>query len=147
MFVSAYSAGNSLVFGEYILKAANQDPGQWTLRFVGLGCITFAWLLHGTTLKWGLRLQNALGMFKLIVLLIVIGTGFMALSGNMKVEKPNNFENMFEGTIMNTSSFCLSLYSVRLYLSGVGLTIILTCQFRSRGRTWGLAMPITHCRR
>ncbi|PPQ92637.1 hypothetical protein CVT25_007716 [Psilocybe cyanescens] len=108
----AWAAGNSLVFGEYILLAANVDPTRWTLRLVGFACITFSVLLHGTALKWGLRLQNFLGIFKILVLVFIIITGFVALSGRMKIEKPNNFTNAFEGTTAGASSFCLSLYNV-----------------------------------
>jgi amino acid transporter len=109
---SAWAAGNSLVFGEYILRAANKEPGRWTLRLVGFACITFAMLIHGTALKWGLRLQNFLGIVKIGILVFVIITGFVALGGHMKVEKPRNFTNAFEGTTASASSFCLSLYNV-----------------------------------
>jgi len=61
---SAWAAGNSLVFGEYILLAANVEPTRWTLRLVGFACMTFALLIHGVALRWGLRLQNFLGIFK-----------------------------------------------------------------------------------
>ena len=55
---SAWAAGNSLVFGEYILLAANIEPTRWTLRLVGFACITFAFLIHGVALRWGLCLQE-----------------------------------------------------------------------------------------
>ncbi|KAJ3537275.1 hypothetical protein NMY22_g5656 [Coprinellus aureogranulatus] len=102
----AWAAGNSLVFGEYILRAANVEPTRWTLRLVGFACITFSLLVHGTAVKWGLRLQNFLGVLKLIVLVFIIITGFVALGGHMKIEKPHNFTNAFEGTTASASSFC-----------------------------------------
>ena len=46
------------------------------------------------------------------MLFIVIGTGFVALSGNMKIEKQHNFENIFEGTTRSPSAFCLGVYNV-----------------------------------
>ncbi|KAF4571205.1 hypothetical protein EYR36_008534 [Pleurotus pulmonarius] len=106
----AWAAGNSLVFGEYILRAANVAPGRWTLRLVGFACITFAFLVHGTTLKWGLRLQNVLGSLKIFILVFIIVSGWVALGGHLKVEKPHNFN--FSGTTSSASSFCLSLYNV-----------------------------------
>ncbi|KAJ8473637.1 hypothetical protein ONZ45_g16219 [Pleurotus djamor] len=108
----AWAAGNSLVFGEYILRAADVEPGRWTLRLVGFACITFAFIVHGTALNWGLRLQNLLGSLKIIVLLFVIVTGWVALSGRLQpgVEKPHNFN--FSGTTSSASAFCLSLYNV-----------------------------------
>ncbi|KAG6861631.1 hypothetical protein C0995_014070 [Termitomyces sp. Mi166 len=111
--MASWTAGNTLVFGEYILKALNIEPTRWGLRFVSFSCITFAMLLHGTALKWGLRLQNFLGMFKLLVLLIVVGTGFFALRGHVRVEPPpRNFERVFEGTKLDASSLCLCMYNV-----------------------------------
>lgn len=99
----AWAAGNSLVFGEYILKALSQDAeaGRWKLRLVGSACITFAFVLHGTKMKWGLYLQNGLGAFKFLVLLGVILAGFIAIGGhvdNGTGEKPKNFDRIFEGT-------------------------------------------------
>ena len=114
----AWAAGNSLVFGEYILRAANIDPGLWTLRAVGFLCVTFAFLIHGTALKWGLRLQNLLGFFKIFVLFIVIGTGFVALYKRTKDESPEDDSKAdYPGpsTNVSVSSICLSLYNVSLH--------------------------------
>ncbi|RDB26393.1 High-affinity methionine permease [Hypsizygus marmoreus] len=138
----AWTAGNSLVFGEYILKAANHEPGRWSLRFAGFGCITFALLIHGTALKWGLRLQNFLGMFKILVLLIVVSTGFVALSGHLKVEKPRNFENIFEGTTASLSSFCLSLYSVTWSYVGFSNVNYALSEVKNPTRTIRIAGPL-----
>ena len=62
--------------------------------------------MHGAFLKWGVRLQNALGVFKLVILfaiglagmLHVIGVpGFELRDG---VDTPNNFsrETLWEGS-------------------------------------------------
>ena len=107
-----WAASTSMVFGEYTLRALNRDPTHLQLRLVGFACITFTLLLHGTALKWGLRLQNVLGVFNITILVFVITTGVFALGGYMKVEKPHNFRNPFEGTTASASSFCSSLYSV-----------------------------------
>ncbi|KAJ3516055.1 hypothetical protein NLJ89_g1363 [Agrocybe chaxingu] len=138
----AWAAGNSLVFGEYILRAANVDPGRWTLRLVGFACITFAFLLHGTALKWGLRLQNVLGVFKILVLVFVIITGFVALGGHMKVPKPNNFSNAFEGTTASASSFCLSLYNVIWSYIGFSNVNYALSEVKDPKRTVRIAGPL-----
>ncbi len=93
-----WAGSNSVVFGEYILNAANVEVGRWNQRGVGLACVTSAFLIHGLALKWGLRLQNLLGGIKLVVLLLIIVSGFAALGGHLKVEKPDNFSHAFEGT-------------------------------------------------
>ncbi|KAF8149114.1 high affinity methionine permease [Crassisporium funariophilum] len=138
----AWAAGNSLVFGEYILRAANVEPARWTLRLVGFACISFAFLLHGTALKWGLRLQNVLGIFKIFVLLFVIVTGFVALSGRMKVPKPDNFTNAFEGTTASASSFCLSLYNVIWSYIGFSNVNYALAEVKDPRRTVRIAGPV-----
>ena len=107
-----WAASTSIVFGEYTLRALNMDPTHGQHRLVGFACITFSLLLHGTALKWGLRLQNVLGVFNIMILIFVIVTGVFALGGYMKVKQPHNFRNPFEGTTASASSFCSSLYSV-----------------------------------
>ncbi|KAF8987989.1 high affinity methionine permease [Cyathus striatus] len=138
----AWAAGNSLVFGEYILLAANVEPTRWTLRLVGFACLTFALLLHGLAMKWGLRLQNFLGIFKLLVLVFVIITGFVALGGHMKVEKPHNFTNAFEGTTASASSFCLSLYNVIWSYIGFSNVNYALAEVKNPKRTVRIAGPL-----
>ena len=110
-----WASGNSVVFGDYLLTAGNvADPGKhdWKPRLIGWAGLTFAFLLHGTKLQWGLRLLNILGVIKVIIVIIVIITGFVALGGHLKVPKPHNFSHAFDGTTASAPSFCLSLYNV-----------------------------------
>ncbi|TXT11271.1 hypothetical protein VHUM_02022 [Vanrija humicola] len=138
-----WASGNSIVFGEYILRAANQqNPGQWTRRLVGFACITFVFLLHGTRLRWGLWLQNVLGVFKFIILLIVIIGGFVALGGHLKVEKPNNFAHPWEGTTASASSFCLSLYNVIWSYVGFSNVNYALSEVKNPKRTVRIAGPL-----
>ncbi|KAG6840356.1 hypothetical protein C0991_007213 [Blastosporella zonata] len=139
----AWTAGNSLVFGEYMLKALNREPTRWALRFVALACITFAMLLHGTALNWGLRLQNFLGIFKLVVLFIVVGTGFVALSGHLHVEPPpRNFERVFEGTKLDASSLCVCLYNVLWSYVGFSNVNYALSEVKNPKRTIRIAGPL-----
>ncbi|KLT39208.1 high affinity methionine permease [Cutaneotrichosporon oleaginosum] len=137
-----WASGNSIVFGEYILRAANQDaPGQWTRRLIGFAGITFCFLLHGTRLRWGLYLQNVLGTLKILILLVVVITGFVALGGHLKVPKPNNFSNAFEGTTASASSFCLSLYNVVWAFVGYSNASYSLSEMKDPKRTLRIAGP------
>jgi amino acid transporter len=134
---TGWGAGNSLIFGEYILKALlHGEPSPLLLKFTAFLCITFCALLQGSAVQLGLRIQNVLGVFKLIVLAIVAATGLVALrygipgSSNLVEERwrgHENFQNVWAGTISSASSVCLALYSVG-YGSAVyflsGLTIL-----------------------
>ena len=107
-----WAAGNSVIFGQYILNAAQVEVNRWNQRGVGLACITTAFLVHAFALKWGLRLQNLLGMIKLIIVLIIVVAGWVALGGHLKIEKPNNFSNAFEGTRGSGYGIVNALYNV-----------------------------------
>lgn len=75
-----WAGSNSIVFGEYILSAAQVEVTRWNQRGVGVACVTAAFLIHGCALKWGLRLQNFLGIIKLLVLLLIVFSGFVSSS-------------------------------------------------------------------
>lgn len=57
----------------------SQPPSPTTARLAGVLCITVALLLHGTMLKTGLHIQNALGLFKLFVLVGIALSGLASL--------------------------------------------------------------------
>ena len=106
----------------------DHEPSTLILKLTSFVCVTLTFLLHGTAVEWGLCVQNILGVFKLIVLAIVAGTGWFALkygipsaagvldgSGlppNPRWRGTGNFVNVWEGTTINASSLCLALYSV-----------------------------------
>jgi hypothetical protein len=78
-------------------------------------------VIHGTLLRWGIRLQNILGAFKLVVLALISLTGILCLTGvgGLKVrdgyEKPDNFrwENFWEGSQgKGVNAFASGLYNV-----------------------------------
>lgn len=85
-----WAGSNSVVFGEYILSAANVEVNRWNQRGVGLACITSAFLIHGLALNWGLRLQNFLGTIKLLILLLIVFSGFVS---NISSPDPRKIED------------------------------------------------------
>ncbi|KAI5795328.1 amino acid/polyamine transporter I [Peziza echinospora] len=96
MVLLGFSSGNSLAFGRYVLFASgSEEPDGWAARGIAIACITFAVFIHSVFPKWGMRLFNVLGVFKVVVLLLIVFAGFAALNGHLKIDKPNNFENAF----------------------------------------------------
>ncbi|ERF68600.1 hypothetical protein EPUS_07161 [Endocarpon pusillum Z07020] len=96
MVLLGFSSGNSLAFGRYILFASGSDVADgWKARGIAVGCITFAVLLHSTFPKWGIRLFNVLGVFKVVILLFIVIAGFAALAGHRRIPNPHNFDNAF----------------------------------------------------
>ncbi|KNB01195.1 hypothetical protein FOXG_04485 [Fusarium oxysporum f. sp. lycopersici 4287] len=142
ILLMGWASGNSVVFGEYILHAANTEVDRWNQRGIGLACITTAFLIHGCALKWGLRLQNALGIIKLFIVFIMIICGFVALGGHLKTdEKPNNFKNAFEGTTGSAYGVVTALYNVIWSFVGYSNANYALSETRNPVRTLKIAAP------
>ncbi|KAI9802540.1 MAG: hypothetical protein M1833_001612 [Piccolia ochrophora] len=96
MILLGFSSGNSLAFGRYVLLASGSEEADgWKARGIAIACITFAVVLHSTLPKWGIRLFNVLGVFKVVILLFIVFAGFAAIAGHRKVPNPHNFDNAF----------------------------------------------------
>ncbi|KAF2834297.1 high-affinity methionine permease-like protein [Patellaria atrata CBS 101060] len=96
MILLGFSSGNSLAFGRYVLFASGSDePDGWIARGIAIACVTFSVLLHGIFPKWGMRLFDVLGVFKVIILIFIVFSGFAALAGHRRVPNPRNFDNAF----------------------------------------------------
>ncbi|UNI23803.1 hypothetical protein JDV02_009600 [Purpureocillium takamizusanense] len=96
MILLGFSSGNALAFGRYILYASGSEaPDGWQARGIGIAGVTFAIVLHSTLPKWGIRLFNVLGVFKVVVLLFIVFSGFAALAGRRLVDDPHNFDDAF----------------------------------------------------
>ncbi|KAL3490639.1 amino acid/polyamine transporter I [Aspergillus germanicus] len=138
-----WAASNSVVFGQYILNAAEVEVDRWNQRGIGLACITAAFLIHAFALKWGLRLQNFLGVIKLIIILIIIVAGWVALAGHTKLpEKPRNFTNAFEGTTGSGYGIVMSLYNVIWSFIGYSNANYALSETKNPVRTLKIAAPI-----
>lgn len=96
MILLGFSSGNALAFGRYVLYASGREsPDGWAARGIGIAGVTFAILLHSILPKWGVRLFNVLGIFKVGILLFIVCSGFAALAGHRLVPDPHNFDDAF----------------------------------------------------
>lgn len=115
IFFLGWAAGNSIVTGEFLLNAAGKTVTQWNSRAIGVGVITFAFLLNGIHVKSGLYLANALGVFKVAIVLFISVTGWVALGGGIKnsnFSNPHNFTDAFHGTTPTGYGIVNALYNV-----------------------------------
>lgn len=142
LILPGWAGSNSVVFGEYILHAANVEVNRWNQRGVGLACITAAFLIHGLALKWGLRLQNLLGVIKIIIILIIVVAGWAALGGALKIEKPDNFSNAFEGTTGSAYGVVTALYNVIWSYIGYSNANYALSETKNPVRTLKIAAPL-----
>lgn len=121
----AISTGNSISFSNYILRAATGEAqdGSWLNRGISVAAITVVCLIHAFAPRWGIWLSNGFGAFKLVLLSLLVCTGFAALAGTMAVPKPNNFAS-FHGdndeatSTQSAGGYALALLQVLYSYSG-----------------------------
>lgn len=83
-----FSSGNSFAFGKYLWYAISGDQSSqhdWPAKLIGVGCITLCTYLH---IKWpnqGTALFNFLGMFKIFILCLIVGIGFLVGIGLVNI--------------------------------------------------------------
>lgn len=115
VFFLGWAAGNSVVTGEFLLNAAGKEVTQWNSRAIGLGVITFAFLLNGINVRAGLLLSNVLGVFKVGIVIFISITGWVALGGGIRNKDfvdPHNFTDAFNGTTPSGYGIVNALYNV-----------------------------------
>ncbi|KXN82021.1 High-affinity methionine permease [Leucoagaricus sp. SymC.cos] len=149
-----WAAANSLVFGEYFLKALlNTEPPRLVLQLMSFICVTVTLLLHGAVLEWGLRVQNMLGVFQLFVVAMVAATGLVAIRSGVPAavelgKEPcqwrgrDNFSNIWEGTNLSPSSISLALNSVMWSFVGFSNANYAMSEMKNPKRTIKLAGPL-----
>jgi amino acid transporter len=118
---------------------------RWNQRGIGLACLTTAFLIHGTALKWGLRLQNILGAIKVVIILIIVVSGWVALAGHLKLpedQRPHNFTNAFEGTTGSAYGVVTALYNVIWSYVGYSNANYALSETKKAVRTLKIAAPL-----
>lgn len=115
VFFLGWAASNSVIVGQYLLSAAGKEQAEWPSRGIGLGVITFSFLLNAINVKAGLFISNLLGLFKVVIVLLITVTGWVALGGGIKnkeFQPTHNFSNAFEGSSPTGFGIVNALYNV-----------------------------------
>lgn len=85
-------------------------------RVVGVLALTVAFLLHGTNLKLGLRVQNTFGIFVLLVMIFIALAGqFVLLFPSLSpTKRTDNLEwaNLWKDTRLEANAFVTALYNI-----------------------------------
>ncbi|KAG6010717.1 hypothetical protein E4U43_008541 [Claviceps pusilla] len=134
-----WAAGNSVIFGEYLLHAAQVEVTRWNQRGLALACITTAFLLHGTALKWGIRLQNFLGVLKIAVIVVIIVSPLANLS---RVRDIDGWSRPFAGTTGSAYGVVTALYNVIWSYVGYSNANYALSETKNPARTLKFAAPL-----
>jgi len=103
-----------------LLHALGVEANTYNVRALAFGCITVSFVMHGCFMTAGLRLQNMLGFFKLLILISIVIIGMAHLAGipgfELKgdVEVPDNlrWSKLWEGSGNGATAFVTGLYNV-----------------------------------
>lgn len=113
---------NALAFGIRVLEAAGRTPDNITVRGIAIAVTTFAVVLHGTWRQAGLFLNTGFAMVKILILLLIIITGFISLGGGFRndqaASKNFNVHNAFKDTANDPYGLAESFLSVLFAYSG-----------------------------
>jgi hypothetical protein len=102
------------------LHALAYESTATNVRIMAFLCATSCLVVHGVFLNFGLRLQNALGAFKLLALILMAGSGVLSLAGvpgfsvQEEYDQPNNFtwSTFWEGSNFGANAFVTGMYNV-----------------------------------
>lgn len=109
-----FTAAGCIVFASNILAAAHVVSTPWTSRAIAVGVIIFVTLIHGITPRAGVWLMNILGVFKIVLLLVVVVSGWVVLGGHVSsVPDPMlNFRDGFAGSSNAPYNYASSMFKV-----------------------------------
>jgi len=113
------AAGNAYTAGQYFIRSGGSEPNVWAARAIGVAILLSALIMHGCFLKYGLLFQNGLGMFKVVILALIVFAGFGALAGHTKAPTPDNFTNAFEGSRSDVYGIGNCIYNVSFTISKI----------------------------
>ncbi|TDL24519.1 amino acid transporter [Rickenella mellea] len=144
-----FSSANCVVFAEYVLNAFSIPPTRLNTRFVAVLSLTFAGILHGTSVRWGLRAQNALGFFKLGVLLSIACAGALAIAGapGFRVDPSHASHNFDKGEVwkdtrLQANALINALYAVIWSFAGYSNANYALSEAKEPVRTLKRAAPL-----
>lgn len=78
---------NALSFGIQVLEAAGRPVDNLICRGIAVAVATFAVVLHGTWREAGIYLNNIFATIKILMLLVIIVTGFVSWGGVFKTDE------------------------------------------------------------
>lgn len=112
-----FSSGNSYTFGKYMIFAflgqdIQDDVDDAYAKFIGVVCISACIFLHWKYPNRGTQLFNMLGVFKILILVLIILIGALVAVGLITVDPTDNFTHLWKS--YNHQS--LNLYNVSVAL-------------------------------
>ncbi|GAA5837684.1 hypothetical protein JCM5353_003814, partial [Sporobolomyces roseus] len=142
--VLGFTASGCIVFASNILVAAGHEVTTWNERGIAVAVIVSITLIHGLIPKAGIKLMNLLAIFKIVLLLLVVVSGWVVLAGGVKsIPDPKaNFRNGFAGTTSSAYFWASGLFKVINSFSGWSNATYVLNEVKRPIRTIRIAGPL-----
>ncbi|GAA5954417.1 hypothetical protein JCM3765_004453 [Sporobolomyces pararoseus] len=142
--VLGFTASGCIVFASNILVAAGHEVTTWNERGIAVAVILSITLIHGLAPRAGVRFMNALAIFKILLLLLVVVSGWVVLAGGIKsIPDPKaNFRNGFDGTSHSAYFWASGLFKVINSFSGWSNATYVMNEVKRPVRTIRIAGPL-----
>ncbi|KAJ3555599.1 hypothetical protein NM688_g2484 [Phlebia brevispora] len=141
--ILGFSASNCIVFASNILVSAGHEAGRWTTRGIAIGVISFCVLVHGLIPRAGIVIMNSLSVFKIVILLFVVITGWAVLAGHTKITDPHvNFRNAFADSSHSSNDYATAMFKVLFAYDGWSNINYVLNNVRDPIRTLKIAGPL-----
>lgn len=117
MVLLGFSSGNSFAFGKYVWFAftgIEADENDWNSKLIGVACISFCIFLHIRFPNQGTSLFNFLGVFKVLILILIVLLGALVGMGAIDLPPTGNFTDVWNGSHTTSNSNSYYLVSVAL---------------------------------
>ncbi|KAA1475064.1 amino acid transporter [Dentipellis sp. KUC8613] len=138
-----FTASGCIVFAQNILVAAGKVAGRWEERGIALGVIFFVTLLHGLTPRVGVFVMNALSVFKIVILVFVVITGWVVLGGHTRIKDPHaNFRDAFAGSSHSSNDYATATFKVLNAYAGWSNVNYVLNEVKNPVRTLKIAGPL-----
>ncbi|KAL4947124.1 amino acid permease-domain-containing protein [Aspergillus filifer] len=103
-----------IVFASNMVLASGKEATEWEERGIAIGVISFITLLHVFFPNAGIRGTNAIGVIKIVLLVFIVVTGWVVLSGRVSsVQDPYaSFHTSFAGSATSSNLYATALFKV-----------------------------------
>ncbi|OJJ55215.1 hypothetical protein ASPSYDRAFT_184836 [Aspergillus sydowii CBS 593.65] len=138
-----FTAQGCIVFVSNMVLASGKEASEWEERGIAIAVVSFITLVHVFLPNWGVRGMNVIGVIKIILLLFIVVTGWVVLSGRVhSVQDPYaSFHNSFAGSATSSNLYATALFKVLNSFSGWSNAAYVLNEIHNPVRTLKIAAP------
>ncbi|KAJ2006578.1 hypothetical protein GGI04_001476 [Coemansia thaxteri] len=114
-------AADAVVTGVYVLYAAvGHAPvhSEWAQRGIGVAVVVACALMHALCARLAIRVQNALTVVKVLLLVLIVGVGLVGAAGGLHEPRAASFSHSFSGTTRSARAYAAALFKVFFAYAG-----------------------------